>query len=49
SIYLLIAGHNSPGGGFARRRMAGLAQRHGGQTFGWDALQPPPNRADPTK
>lgn len=30
-------------------RMAGLDQRHGGQTFGWDALQPPPNRADPTK
>lgn len=22
-------------------RMAGLAQRHGGQSFGWDALQPP--------
>lgn len=21
-------------------RMAGLAQRHGGETFGWDALQP---------
>ncbi|WP_346074371.1 hypothetical protein [Saccharopolyspora thermophila] len=21
-------------------RMAGLAQRHGGQSFGWDALQP---------
>ncbi|MEB3368412.1 hypothetical protein [Saccharopolyspora mangrovi] len=21
-------------------RMAGLAQRHGGQTYGWDALQP---------
>ncbi len=24
-------------------RMAGLAQRHGGQSFGWDALQPDPN------
>nr|WP_179725384.1 hypothetical protein [Saccharopolyspora hordei] len=23
-------------------RMAGLAQRHGGQVFGWDALQPGP-------
>ncbi|WP_235863856.1 hypothetical protein [Saccharopolyspora kobensis] len=24
-------------------RMAGLAQRHGGQVYGWDALQPGPD------
>ncbi|WP_184729195.1 hypothetical protein [Saccharopolyspora phatthalungensis] len=26
-------------------RMAGLAQRHGGKAFGWDALQPAPDRS----
>ncbi len=28
-----------------RSRMAGLAQRHGGDTQGWDALGPDPTRA----